>query len=306
MNHPLKYDADNVTNIQIPAWNHPVAINLPQIKEAGERFENNLLRGNYLLRFPEYLARHCSSTFAAIYRKHAVLDPRDKFDSLDGINTPGIGFKTMEIVLSESGTPEAHAAIEYLLTSVLLNAWLSLEVLATDMWVVAVNMRPMSLGDNAFLAARHEKAKDRLISTSETNAKPGVEGIRIDVLREHDFDLGGKMGSILHRSRKFDFNSLAGIEYAYKTCFGENVSKLFDETEIRALEIIRHLLVHRGGLVDEQFKKRMEKNAKWAYLNMGDSFPVDTAVAVDYSNAASRTGTLLLQAVNQWLEDNPK
>jgi hypothetical protein len=118
-----------------------------------------------------------------------------------------------------------------------------------------------------------------------------------------NFDLRNCMGYLLEP--KFDPTSLPRIKRAYTAAFGKasELTGLFDAPELGMLEASRHLIVHRAGVVDEEFKKRA---AKW-----GINYAIDVLLPLDgkqvsrLANAAIDAGCKLLSFVDEWMVNNP-
>lgn len=146
--------------------------------------------------------------------------------------------------------------------SVMLNqvvaAWTAYEILATDLWVEAVNHRPKTLGKNAWIGTKR--------NGQEANA---VKGFPIEILHRYDFDLSSNMGTMMKSERFYSFNKLDDISNAYRDAFRvvknngnsgtfQAISDLFaSNDDLSVLESYRHVIVHRGARADAQFVERM-------------------------------------------------
>jgi hypothetical protein len=105
------------------------------------------------------------------------------------------------------------------------------------------------------------------------------------------------MGAIL--ARDLDFPSASGIGRAFRLAFGKelSVSALLDRTELVELEATRHLVVHRAGIVDEQYNRRTRQT-----LPTGSTLQLDVDRIAPWINAAFETGLALLTFVDKWLK----
>ena len=141
--------------------------------------------------------------------------------------------------------------INAVLASQVINAWAAFETLATDLWEVSLNSRPMTLG------------------RAVANRSGGDQGdkektIQLSILAKHGFDLGNVVGTIL--KKKYLFQKLEGIQDAYEHAFSkvlirpqaERLQKLLSQKGMRCAAAVRNLLVHRGGVVDEEFKNQIK------------------------------------------------
>lgn len=213
--------------------------------------------------------------------------------------------RVQEYVEKISRQPTARVAFETLLYSSLIAAWTAFEALATDLWIEAVNRRPMSLGINAILAP--------------SDVDPG-NYFSLETMKRYRFGLKHRVGTMIreHEPRKFDFNRADGIRIAYQSTFGvrnkeggwaadRKIKSVFSHSpfeSVAILEAMRHVLVHRGGRIDNQFKSRVAKHPKFSDLPLRSILPVDGAMIREFSLAAFTLGTELLGAVDSWLKAN--
>jgi hypothetical protein len=140
--------------------------------------------------------------------------------------------------------------ISALFASIIILGYAALETLASDLWVIAVNQKPE-------LAANYtEKNPDKQIT--------------LDVLKKYNFDLSGVMGHVLKDANRVNFKSLDNIRKAYKDAFKAQLDAAFvPYDDIRHAEKTRHLLAHRGGLIDAKFKEEMAGFEGYGDLEIG-------------------------------------
>ncbi len=194
----------------------------------------------------------------------------------------------------------------------IVGAWTAYEVLATDLWVEAVNRRPKHLGKNAWIGSRQSEGDN------DESGKKSSRGFDVDLLDEYDFNLSESMGTMMWRKRLFDFNSLRGLVAAYKMAFrvmgkkeGQSgampeLNRWFsgpDHDQLKVLEAIRHATVHRGGRADVTFLERMEGHP-FGQLRNGEPIPLDGEVVQKCTEAAVKSGIVLLMGVDEWLTKN--
>lgn len=203
-----------------------------------------------------------------------------------------------------------------LLSSQLLLAWTAYEALATDLWVAAVNSRPHSLGRNAWVAER--KSTEGRSEPAENQSDPRT--VSWDVLAGKDFDLSTSIGDVLWEKRRFDFNSLEGLEAAYNCAFrfsnkkgqtavDPNVKVWFQgdgRAELNVLHALRHVIVHRGGKADSRFLSRVVGVDAFRGLEVRDSIELNGSLVAECTTASIKCGARLLAGVDQWLTENPK
>ncbi|MEO2088515.1 MAG: hypothetical protein ABGY75_03330 [Gemmataceae bacterium] len=124
--------------------------------------------------------------------------------------------------------------------------------------------------------------------------------ITYSILKKYDFNLSDKLGTVIHRSRKFDFNRLEGIQYAYSVVFGESVRGVLRPhyTTLSLLEAARNLLVHRGGEIDPKFRERVQKSDVFGRLEDGDPLMLDGEIVQRFASAVFACGVDLLTKID--------
>jgi hypothetical protein len=201
--------------------------------------------------------------------------------------------------------PAVTDGMQSLFSSVLIGAWTAFEALATDLWIKAVNQRPMSLGLKAIKAPRRQQ------SEAETEAEPKQkpQTVKVDMLAKYEFDLKDRLGYILWRERQFDFNTLAAIRYAYKVVFGKDGESWFSgdlyEKYLPTLEALRHVLVHRAGRIDQFFLDRVKHIPSYAMLSKDSKLHIEADSVKGNCELAFTSGLHLLDNVDQWLQGHP-
>jgi hypothetical protein len=218
----------------------------------------------------------------------------------------------ISVLVAGSGSARTESGFYAVLANQLTGTWTAFEALATDLWVKAVNLRPMTLG----LAGLEAKAFDKKSKRVPIHPKRDVETpkpvrnpIRLDLLLEHHFNLSDKLGTILLRSRKFDFNRADGIMYAYAVLFGDAARKVFKKHNdaLLILEAIRNVLVHKGGLIDGPFQERARKDPVLSKLNVGDRLPLgDALIPPPYFLTVSSVAKELIALVDDFLQRVPR
>lgn len=133
----------------------------------------------------------------------------------------------------------------------LVNSWTIFESIMKDTWIHLLNSDPKRFLSQTLL--------------NNDGELPGIEGknISIGLLQKFDLDVSKHLGDLLHK--KYDFTSVRGIKKAYSELFkkeGMDFSFLENKT-LCQLEIARHITVHKGGIIDEEYLKRTTyKNEK--------------------------------------------
>jgi hypothetical protein len=170
------------------------------------------------------------------------------------------------------------------------SAWAAFECAAKDAWIAALNLRPLQLAQPAFG------------SLPEDVGGEGISGRQIGVglLARHGFDLRDKLGTLL--APKFDFTSVSGIRAAYSAAFGKQADhgNALADPALGVLEATRHLIVHRAGLIDEEYRRRTGDTTP-----AGQSLRLNAPRVSELANAAVSAGCKLLGAVDTWLTSHP-
>ena len=206
--------------------------------------------------------------------------------------------KTIEFILDKANSSisemlendEVRDSIRSLLASATTAGWTAFEYLSTDLWVEVLNTRP-KIAQHTFSSVTDEKSAEGLTS----------KNIPVRILSKYNFNLQQCMGTLL--KPKFDFTGVDGIHKAYVAAFEKDAAlhNIFQSTDLKLLEAVRHLNVHRSGIVDEEFKNRSNLN-----VNIGDILPLDGATVSRLVNASIEAGCNLLCHVDHWLAIHPE
>jgi hypothetical protein len=192
--------------------------------------------------------------------------------------------------LKEAGISDS---VRVLLTSSASATWTAFECLATDLWVASLDARPGSLAQRAIKSLEGGEQPDGI----------SCKGIAVWQLAKHGFDLRDCMGRVL--KPKFDLTSLSNIKEAYFAAFQERkqLDEVFSTQDLNLLEASRHVIVHRAGVVDDEFAKRTKAmGIDWP---IGALLPLEGKVVSRFANAAVGAGCELLSFVDGWLTANP-
>lgn len=201
------------------------------------------------------------------------------------------GVQGMNVII-ESNKEQAWDAVQATMAAMLIGLWTAFESLAQDTWIAAVNVKPVPLAQRV-LDPRLQKGDQS-------------KSISWKVISSAGFNLEKSMGTILLRERKVDFQSLENIRDAYKAAFAGEFESIFDShnVELFRLETVRNLFVHKGGIIDDKFIKRMGDEPGFKEKE-GHSLSVDGEYVANKANVVSVCSTQLIQAVDKWLSENP-
>ena len=193
--------------------------------------------------------------------------------------------KSDEILLKLLEDETARRSFRYLVYAFVVNTWTAFECLAKDLWIAALNARPRQLAQPAF---KHIGEGD------ESGSGLSSRCIPVGLAARHDFVLSSCLGTIL--SKRFDFTSVSGIRVAYRAAFepAERLQEILGSRELAFLEGARHLVVHRAGVVDDEFNRRtgLEKT-------VGEPIEFEKDEIQRLANTTVVAGTKLLELVDQ-------
>lgn len=183
--------------------------------------------------------------------------------------------------------PRGKSSTQVLLQSALVRAWSSLESLAEDLWEYSLNIGIDQLGI---------AAAERVLSDQESQ-KRNVEGllaqsVQIHVLARYGWNISGKLGTLL--KTRCDFTSVQGINRAFAVVFKDRmpVPQLRKTQELRQIELLRHVIVHRAGIFDEEYRDTTKKE-----IHIGSRLELTSDEAANAANLIIEEGMGLWSAV---------
>jgi hypothetical protein len=174
--------------------------------------------------------------------------------------------------------------LEMIGCSIVIGAWTAFEVLAGDLWIAAVNSRPVSLGKPA---AKRQK-------------------VGIDAIANHKFDLREHMGDMLRRKARL--KSLNGLQKAYSVAFGgdKRIDKALHTPCLHTLSQCRNQLVHDGGLFDQEFIDKVKNVAELRQYPFGSVLHINGDLICKFLRSARKASVGLLFAADRWLSRHPE
>jgi hypothetical protein len=142
-------------------------------------------------------------------------------------------------------SPFIDAAIQTQALNSLVNIWTIFESTSKDIWILLMN-------------EFQSKFLNNILDSKTDNEIDGITGkqISISLLGKYGFNVNHKLGEIL--SFKYDFTSCTGIKKAFIDLNKANKDALMflDNQDLFKLELIRNLIVHKAGRIDEEFIKK--------------------------------------------------
>lgn len=154
--------------------------------------------------------------------------------------------------------------------------WSALEVLLKDQLIQILNYYPSMV--------------KRITGDDVAKKRFEFPKITYDELEERGFDFRGCMGDILIKQR--DVSDLLTLKAAVGAIFGKgDLYKRLDAPEIRLLNLQRHLIVHRRGIVDKRYLAQSGES-----LSEGDRIAVLPSSIVNYFRAVAHVGAIACSA----------
>ena len=185
---------------------------------------------------------------------------------------------------------DIHGAVEGLLKSTLVQTWTAVETLTQDLWESVLNEQPK------YLAPLSGKG-------------PSDKKVDLHLLARENFDTASKMGTILRT--KFNFTVLDDIRKAYSLAFAsdrEQIDAALSSESLDMLALVRNLIVHKDGKVDEKFVKESGGFTGLSQLSrspVGTQIAFDGVVVADVVPPAVKDASNLVKAVDDWLLAHP-
>jgi hypothetical protein len=175
--------------------------------------------------------------------------------------------------------------MEALLASTAIQSWMAFEVLASDLWVRAIDYGPVRLRKRvARKALKAEKSDDPADLISDDDI---------------DHDPQKRYGSYLLQARKVSFGRLSFIKSNYETAFSDKVKDVFkSDKQIDALSAFRNALIHAGGKADAHFRKQVAKFPEYSKFKKNRKIALDGQLVAKLRTAATKVGTGLLHYVD--------
>jgi hypothetical protein len=295
------------------------SIEIPIVREAADSFVQNLNRafGHCDLPMALFDSVWMRGSSAGLIKRRPRNRPGAKTEWADDTDRIAEFLPQIKKVLVECGViadgDKLDRWLDSMLESMIVGLWTAFEILATDLWVKAVNLRPMTLGVNALLAPSNDEQDD---SKANTGRAINFSPMNDNILKQYKFELSHSLGTMIRDKRKFKFNSLSGIQWAYQNTFcmrhkdgarqaaPAQVKMWFSGEAFKELNILsatRHVLVHNGGRADEGFLERVGSHPLFSALAKRDQVRVSGIFVRDCANVAMRRGMVLLDGVDKWL-----
>lgn len=256
-------------------------LQIPEVKRVGVRFAANVDRIRFTANVPTAMAYKAFATMSLWQQSGG---DSEKFIEIQGSNAFSPEEEAKITRLAERCVKGAEDirlgdGLRAILEGIVIGAWTSFEVLAGDLWVESLMLKP-----------------DPLAKASFANSFPPD---RIGVEK--------KVRQLMRRAE--------GIRGRYQEAFSETATAVLFAiqafSDVLVLEGVRNLLVHKAGIVDAMFLTRVGEHAdeyrrhNLHAMQLGDVLTVDGNLAKNLANSAVAFSTELLNFVDGWFATHP-
>ncbi len=181
------------------------------------------------------------------------------------------------------GQPTEQAARELRYQTVVA-IWSSLEVLIKDQLIQIINWKP-------------ELAK-KLTTDEIAKKRFELPKLTYEELEDRNFNFQNCMGDMLIKQR--DASDLLTLKAAIGAIWGKNeLYKRLDTPEIRLLNLQRHLIVHRRGVVDKKYLSQSSES-----LSEGEHIEALPSTLVKYYRATADVGKIACSSFLEICQSN--
>jgi hypothetical protein len=149
----------------------------------------------------------------------------------------------------------------------------------------------------AAVDARRTLAEAVINRPQEGEKKSESKKFDLASLQDFDYDLRGKWGRFLKHVQRVRFDRFTHICKSYSHTFNEDI-RFSLSNDIRALEFIRNLWVHRAGYVDQKIAEDWEEKPRITGIPLpprDTEFVLDGALVKRLMDAASLSAEELVK-----------
>ena len=230
-----------------------VKADCPALHAAFSSFYSNLCAAKELLEFPYLLVSRLLPEVQAAAGK--AQSQRGNIES--GVVTDDANMAmTVELVTIALQGSRSHllgnVQLQRLMHQACLLIWSAVETLSKEVFIACLNQKPALYTTICKLP----QLKDRF--SVQQAAWPNL-------LQSHDFDLNGKLGTIVGADR--DFSSPQLLKDLYPAIFSGTRAPgfpdgVFESDALMRLGYRRHLVAHRCGVVDQEYLNKTRDDAQ--------------------------------------------
>jgi hypothetical protein len=142
---------------------------------------------------------------------------------------------------------EIRKCFENIGRNAIVNTWTLFETYSKEIWIKSFNEKPNLINSTIINA------------NNNSNSPIFDKNIPLNLLSRYGFDVSKHLGEIL--SVKYDFTACNGIKKSFKDLLSlrDNEIGFMDNENLNQMEIIRHILVHNSGIVDNKYLSRSKR-----------------------------------------------
>lgn len=207
--------------------------------------------------------------------------------------------------------------ISSFVSSILIQAWSSFESLSEDLWEAAINFHPTILGElkgkprSKFRAPRSQALAQPQGQGQPTGSQTAESNVRMsfDDLQINQFNVRSKMGTILKRRGDIAFRSIYDIRESYHRAFrdqSKDIDDVLDDPKLQYAAAVRNLLIHKGGIVDKEFRNQVSLVPEVPVVNDKERFPLTGKLCAELSDTCRTCSMLLTNLVHAWIIGHPE
>lgn len=214
------------------------------------------------------------------------------------------GTDVLKIIAHEN--PLVLVGIHSVFVLMVINMWTVFESMAGDLWEASLNTHPQRL---AALSGSRRRIGGRTAPRPVSDGDDDGKSINLNVLQKYGYDVSKAMGTVLRSKGKVGFTRLSDIREAYSVAFSDDandIDKVLEDNALDAISAVRNLLVHKAGMVDEEFLQRSKAIPYLPRLSLGDKLQLDGDIVKKQIEPVIRLSVSLLQAVDAWIVRNTK
>ena len=185
-----------------------------------------------------------------------------------------------------------RSAVRAILLSSSAWIWTCFESLAKDSWITLLNANPREFGSKGLSAVQAQKD-----TSDDLNGKQ----VSLRLLAKYNYDLSTCLGTVL--AEKYDFTGVSGIVAAFRAILGPDplLDAINANSTLHHLEATRHLVAHRAGIVDDEYRRRTHSP-----LAVGEKLLVTGTRCAEFANAAATAAQSLLSLIETRINSGTK
>ncbi len=178
--------------------------------------------------------------------------------------------------------------LKSMISSALIMIWTSFEILAEGLWNAATNVCGLTntLRGNG----------DRIINLAMCGGSDYEATLLKQAAGEYDKPL---------KNQRISFSTLESVWLWYGLAFGKDsrrIDCILANSKLRELELLRHLLVHKTGKIDDRFSKRLAKATQLhSGLPIGQTIEPDGLHYTTLIESTIKCGEDLIIEIGRWI-----